>query len=117
MVVDFVPGRVDQRHWAFAGTAVEVPKGFGMPGELQAVAAAELIPALRIMSEPPAQIRSWRDFLDPLVQLGLGLAKTARPQAIDEDSSAVCRFGRVICALEPEVRCSALAIDDSGDLR
>ena len=117
MVMDFVLGRVDERDWAFAGTPMEIPKGFGSTGELQAIAAAELVPALRVVSEPPAQIGGWRDFLDPLVQLGLGLAKTARPQAIDEDSSAVCCYGRIISALEPEVPCNALPIDDSGDLR
>ena len=117
MVVDFVLGRVDERDWAFAGTPMEIPKGFGSTGELQAIAAAELVPALRVVAEPPAQIGGWRDFLDPLVELGLGLSKTARPQAIDEDSSAVCCSGRVISALEPEVRWSALPIDDSRDLR
>jgi hypothetical protein len=115
--MNLVGGPVDERHWSLAGTASKTLEGFGMLDELCAIAASELIPALRIMAEPPPQIGGGRNFLDPIVQLGLCLAEAARPQAIYQDSRAVCSCGRVIRALQPEVQSGALAMDDSGDLR
>lgn len=117
MVMNLVGRPVDERHGSIAGTTPENLKGVGMPCQLFAIAAPELVPTLRIVAEPRPQIGGGRNFLEPLVQLGLCLAKAARPQAIYEDSRAVCSFGRVIRALESEVRSGAVAMDDSRDLR
>jgi hypothetical protein len=47
----------------------------------------------------------------------LDLADAARPQAIHEDSRTVRLLRRLVCALQPDVRRSYRAGDDSGDLR
>jgi len=86
-------------------------------GELGAVAAAELVPAVRIMAEPSAELGARRDVLDPFVEPGFRLADPARPQAVDEDSCAVTFFGRLISTFEPDVRSGDRAGDDSGGLR
>ena len=112
-----ISGRVDEGDRALLGTAAEIRQPFCLLGEFGAVAAAELVPTFGIMAEPSAQFRTWRDFLDPLVEPGLRLADAARPQAIDENSCAVRPFGRIVRALEPDVRSGDRAADDSGDLR
>ena len=117
VVVSLVPGRIDEGDRALARTTAQVLQYFWMPGELRAVAAAKLVPAFRVMAEPCAQLRARRDLLDPLVELRFGLADAARPQVIDQDPCAVRPFGRIISALEPDVRSGGRAVDDSGDLR
>lgn len=117
MVMDSVARRVDERDRSFAGAAAQILDRLPMGGELSAIAAPELVPATRIMVEPPAQFGGWRDLLEPLVQLGLRLAEAPWPESIYEDPRAVGFLGRVINALEPEVRSRVFAMDDSGDLR
>jgi hypothetical protein len=65
--MNLVASPIDERQRAFTGTATESFEGFGMPAEFYSIAALELIPALRIVTEPPAQIGGWRNLLDPLV--------------------------------------------------
>ena len=117
MVMNLVGRPVDESHGSIAGTTPEILEGVGVPVELCAIAAPELVPALRIVAEPSPQIGRGRNFLEPLVQLGLCLAEAARPQAIYEDSCAVCSFRLLIRALEPEVRSGGREMNDSGDLR
>ena len=112
-----VPGCIDEGDWALMGTATEIVQQFCALGELDVVSTAKLVPTFRIMAEPNAELRAWSDLLDPLVELGVSLTDTARPQPIDEDSCAVRLFRRLIDALEPDVRRGDGAADDSGYLR
>src|SRR6185295_10595900 len=88
-----------------------------MARELRAVAATKLVPAVRVMAEPGAQLGARRDLLEPFVEPGLRLADAARPQPVDEDPCAVRSFGRLVGALQPYVGCGDRAVDDSSDLR
>ena len=88
-----------------------------MPGELRAVAAAELVPTCRIVAEPRAQLRAWCDLLDPFVEPGFRLADPSRPQAVNEDSCAVGFLRRFIGPLQPDVRSGNRARGDLDGLR
>ena len=117
IVVNLVPGRIDEGDRTLAGAAAEILQYLRMPGEFRAVAAAELVPAVRVMAEPGAELGARRDLLDPFVEPGFGLADAAWPQAVDEDSRAVAFFGRFIGPFERDVRSGNRAGDDSGGLR
>ena len=94
-----IPGGVDEGDRALLGTASEIRQPSGLLGEFRPVAAAELVPTFRLMAEPFAQFGARCDLPDPLVEPGIRLADSARPQAIDEDSCAVRSFGRSVRAL------------------
>jgi len=79
MVMSPIPGRINERDVAFAGTTAEILQRLRMPGELRPIATAELLPTLGIVAEPGAQLSGRRNLLDPLVELGLCLAEAARP--------------------------------------
>lgn len=117
MVMNVIAGRVDERDRAIAGTTAKILQRLGMPGELRPIAAAELLPTFRIMSEPGAQLSGRRDLLDPLVEHRLCLAEAARPQAIYKNANAVRPFRWLISSLNSEVRSDDRALVDSGDLR
>ena len=99
IVVNLVPCRIDEGDRALAGTAAEILQRLRMLGEFRAVATAELVPAVGVMTEPGAQLGARCDLLDPFVEPGFRLADPARPQAIDEDTRAVGFFGRLIGSL------------------
>lgn len=117
VVVVPIPGCIDEGDGALLGTATEIVQQFCVLGEFGVVSAAEFVPTFGIMAEPGAQLCAWSDLLDPVVEFGVSLADTARPEAIDEDSYAVRSFGRIVRALESDVRSGDRAVDDSGYLR
>jgi hypothetical protein len=90
---------------------------FGPTGELGTVAAPELAPTFRVVSEPFAKLGARRDLLEPLVEPGFRLADPARPKAVNQDAVAILGLRRVVGSLEPDVRSGDRAGDDSGDLR
>lgn len=57
--------------------------------ELAPVAPPELVPATRVMTEPPAQLCARRQLTQPLGERRPLLRDAARPEAIDEDALAV----------------------------
>lgn len=99
MVMLPISGRVDEGDRALLGTAAEIRQPSNLLGEFGAVTSAELVPTVGIMAEPSAQSCTWRDLPDPLVEPGFRLADAAWPQPIDEDSSAIRSFGRIVHAL------------------
>lgn len=113
----FIPCRIDKGDGTLAGAAAKLLHGFRMPGKLAAVSIAEFVPTVRVMAEPRSQFGTWRDFLDPFVELRGGLADATWPQAINEDPGAVGFPGRLVGALEPDVRSTNTMSDDSGYLR
>src|SRR5690606_21840352 len=72
----------------------------GVPGQLAAVATAELGPSRRIMPKPFAQRGAGRGILGPIVDRRVFFANAARPQAIDQHPSPVGSSGRLICSLD-----------------
>src|SRR5579875_125000 len=73
-----------------------------LPRELVPVTAAELLPALRIVSEPLAQLVARRDVLHPLRDGCIRLLYAPGPKPIDENPRAVAGRGRVVHAFDPD---------------
>src|SRR5690606_41756971 len=57
--------------------------------ELRTISFPEFRPLLGVMPEPCAQGGGGRDVAQPEVDVRVGLAYAARPQAVDEDAHAV----------------------------
>src|SRR5437868_53037 len=90
-VVLLVPRRVDQRDRAFPGLQPQQLHGLGLLLELSPVAPPELVPLLRLVAEPLAQLGTRGGGLQPQVNRRAPLAQAARPQPFDEDALAVLR--------------------------
>ena len=57
--------------------------------ECGAITPAEFLPSRRIMAEPLAQLRAWRDLFEPKCECGRLLAHAARPEPIHQHSRTV----------------------------
>src|SRR5262249_60420304 len=75
---------------------------------LRLVTAPELLPMRGIMSEPLAQSGAGRDVFHPFIDGGFGFFHSARPQPVDQDSSAIIGRRRFIGSLELDVVCCDL---------
>src|SRR5262249_19608331 len=95
---------IKKRHTAFLRKRAQVRDRNLVRFQLGAIAATEFLETRRIVTEPFAQSWRRRDVLEPLVERGLLLAHTARPDAIDKNARAVgsCRF--FVHALDLEFR-------------
>ena len=105
IVVSLVPGRIDEGDRTLAGAAAQILQRILVMGQLRAVAAAKLVPAVGVMTEPSAELGARRNLLDPFVEPGFRLADSARPQAVDQYSCAVGFLSRFVGPLQPDVRC------------
>src|SRR6185437_16637519 len=77
-----------------------------MRPDLRLVPALEFLPSLRIMPEPLSQLAAGRDVLHPFIDRGVALLDPARPQSVDQDSSAVIGSGWFIGPFKVDVmRC------------
>ena len=78
--------------------------------QLAEVAAFELRPLLRVVAEPPAQLRARRDILEPSVKLQVCLPDAPRPETLHQEPSAVLRRRSLVRSLQPNrapsLRCS-----------
>src|SRR5665213_1196907 len=73
--------------------------------QLVAVAAAKLVPTIRIVPEPLAQLGAGRNLLHPLIQGRVYLRHPARPQSVDKDAPAVLDVYGLVCSLQFDVGC------------
>jgi len=99
-VVFRVVGTVEKSHRA-AAAGVE----YGFPAarirvQLVPVSPSKLLPALRSMVKPLAQLRAGRDFLHPRVCFEGVLLHATRPESLHQDSSPVCARRRLVSALD-----------------
>jgi hypothetical protein len=87
IVVRFVMRRVDERD----GSARRSVRELGecrtrrLRMQLPLVTLAKLREPARIVAEPSPKLLARRDVLEPVVEVGIGLAQPARPQPFDED--------------------------------
>lgn len=82
-----------------------------LPGrQLSAVSPLKFVPPHRVVMKPPPQLRARRDLLQPYVDPGLLLPKSARPEAIDQNPYTILRLRRRIGALDRNIRTWSAAI-------
>jgi hypothetical protein len=80
---------VHERERAHPGAPPEFLELRSICAELLDVAAAELREAAGLVAEPLSKLAARRKLLRPLVEFGLLLGDTARPEAIDENPVSV----------------------------
>src|SRR5262249_50080332 len=68
------------------------------------IAAPELLVPLGPVAEPFSKLGARRNLLEPAVHGERFLPHSSRPQTLDQESLAVCRLGRLVCALDPDHR-------------
>src|SRR5690625_7625334 len=102
MVVHLVLRRINERYVALASNLDE-PRQRRIILQLGAVSFLEFRPLLRVVPKPLAELRRRRDFLQPVIDLGILLRQTARPEAGKQNPSAVGVRWLVINT-RPEVR-------------
>ena len=81
----------DQREDARPRTAAQVGQPLAVGAELGALASAELLEALRLVSVPAPQRIAGRQLACPVIDRSTLARDPARPHAIDEDPVAVTR--------------------------
>src|SRR5581483_12106606 len=84
VVVIPVRGAVDERHRAFTRELDEPRHRLGLRRELASVTSAELVPLRGIVTEPLAQRRARRQFLEPEIDVRGILRHAARPQPVHQ---------------------------------
>src|SRR5262252_5938978 len=92
IVVLFVACTEQQRDRAPPRQFSELVELSRMLLQLRGVAAAELLPALRVVTEPAPEFAARGDILHPMGNAGVCLAQSARPEPIDQHAHTV--FGR-----------------------
>src|SRR6185312_7632662 len=102
LVVRLIVRRVDERQRTFLREGPQLAEQLVLLRELRAVAAAELLPTLRVVREPFAQLVTGSDFLHPLGEGSVGFLQSTRPQAIDENTRSIARRGCLVGALDPD---------------
>src|SRR5581483_7855798 len=103
LVVRLIVRRVDERQRTFLREGPQLAQQLVLLRELRPVAAAELLPTLRVVREPFAQLVTGSDFLHPLGEGGVGFLQSTRPQAIDENARSIARRGCLVGALDPDL--------------
>src|SRR6185437_10864816 len=68
--------------------------------DFQPIAVAKFRPALGVMSEPLAQLGTWRDLLHPFIDCGVRLLHSSRPQAVDKDPRPILGGRRFVGSLQ-----------------
>src|ERR1051325_10092493 len=78
----------------------DLSQQFAVLTQLPFVAALELGPLLRIVSEPSPQLRRRRDLFHPLVDRRTSLTQATRPEPVDQNATAIRTRCRFVHALE-----------------
>src|SRR5690606_6031003 len=100
VVVLLVARGAEEGHVAAAAELAERFERRAVALELRLVPLAKLLPPVHGMTEPFAQLRARRDVLQPIVERGLLLAQTARPDSIHENPASVGCGGLVVYTLD-----------------
>src|SRR6185437_14957857 len=110
LIVRLVMRGVDQGQAPFSRERSQLCHELPLLRKLRPIAATKLLPTLRVVSEPLAQLSARGDLLHPLSDVGIGLRHAARPQSVDEDPGAIARPGRLVSPLDTHSRsCFGLA--------
>src|SRR5580698_5376018 len=68
--------------------------------QLLTIADLKLRPFVRVVAEPLAKFRAWRDVLEPEIHMGSLFGKATRPQPVDKYAHSVCGAGFFIDPLD-----------------
>src|SRR6185437_10403127 len=110
LIARLVMRGIDQRQAPFSRERSQLCHELPLLRKLRPIAATKLLPTLRVVSEPLAQLSARGDLLHPLSDVGIGLRHAARPQSVDEDPGAIARPGRLVSPLDTHSRsCFGLA--------
>src|SRR5262245_30531376 len=91
---------VDERDRTLPGSRQDRLPCFRMRIELASVASTKLVPFVRIVAEPPAQLGAGADLFQPSVSAQLFLGDAAWPQALDEEAGSIRARNRVVRSLQ-----------------
>lgn len=102
IVVHLVVRRVDERDGAASRSIREPGEGRtrGLDVQLPLVTLAKLREPARIVAEPSPKLVARCDVLEPVIEMGIGFAQSARPQPFDENAVSVAAFWRFVRSLE-----------------
>lgn len=106
IIVHLVVGRVDKREHTLPCKISQPVEFIAMPEDLRRIALAELLPADRIVSEPFAQFRAWRQLLRPIVDRRVRLLDPPGPEPVDQHARAIIGGRALIGSLQPYI-CSS----------
>src|SRR5437763_7557313 len=67
-----------------------------MLAELHNISLAKFVPTGRIVPKPFSELGAWREFLHPMINAGVRLLHTARPQPVNQDSGAIFGGGALV---------------------
>jgi hypothetical protein len=84
VVMKFVTRAEYQRNLTFACLGTQLRKLISIIVNLGRVAAAEFLPACRLVPKPLPQRRTGSNAFDPPIDGGIRLSHSSRPQAIDQ---------------------------------
>src|SRR3954468_16580809 len=103
-VVSLVTRRVHERDRPAGDTTCELGHcpARRRGAKLALVAFTELVKPLGVVTEPAAKLVARRHVLEPLIDVRVGLAQSAWPQALDQHAVAIAARRRLVCSLEPD---------------
>jgi hypothetical protein len=104
IIVLLVMGTVDKGNRLRAGESADAVQFLRVLPKLGPVAALELRPSRRIVTEPLPQLRAWGDVPHPIIECRLRFAHAARPKPIDKDPKAIVASRRLVGAFQPQMR-------------
>src|SRR5215469_13176818 len=107
LIVRLIVCGVDEGQRSLPGELPQATDELAFLRELRLVAAAELLPARRIVAEPFAQLVAGRDLLHPLRDARVGFLHAPWPQPIDEDPSSVVWRRRLVSTFDGDFRCGS----------
>src|SRR5690625_7914773 len=102
MVALLVLRRINERDVALASNRDKLRQSRIIP-QLGAVPFLEFRPLLRVVPKPLAELRRRRDLPEPAIDLSILLRQTARPEAVNQNPSAVGVRWMVISSEERRV--------------
>src|SRR5688500_16163345 len=97
-----VLGGKDQGDMASLGSLGELLECVRTLFEFPSVTPLELIPLVRIVSEPFSQVGAWRQVLEPGVDLKVVLGDAPWPNAIHQNAPTIALCGRTIGAFQAD---------------
>ena len=98
-IVEFIMRGIDQCDRPLQGQGAQLIKKMRITDDLTCVTSTKLIPAIRIVTEPFAELGAGCDLFHPQRQRRIFLRNASWPEAINENSRAVFCGGRFIGAL------------------
>src|SRR4051812_35004991 len=91
---------IEQRHIAALSGFEDRLKGIGPGIELPAITPAKLLPSLDPMSEPLSKVRARGHVLQPCISIEGFLLHPSRPEALDQNPSAIAARGTLVRTLD-----------------